>query len=583
MRFRFLTILYYWVRFFLAVIWLALRRKLNMATFAARLRVFVEQMGFLWVKIGQLLSLRQDIVPVAICEQLSKLQYQALGFDPAVSRKVIESELGCRIEDIFDEFEEHPFAAASISQVHRARLKEKGTRVAVKVQRPDVKWIFKKDMKLARMMVRLLRWFNVLPFMRWQEGLWELTEIMQEETDYRFESSNLRRLKKVLRNHKVYVPKVFRAHSAQHVLTMEFIDAPLMTEFLDAKAQRPEETEAWLKENKIKPKKLGQRLYLSLLRQIFEDEIFHGDMHPGNIMLLRNSRFALIDFGTAGHLEYEWLEKYVQSMMALTERNYAKAADLFLYLCPNLPPIDLTPAKEEMIRVFRNYAQRAAIKDLPYQEKSMSYMALELTKVWLKYGIMMGWSFAKMDRSFSTLDASLEGLIPEEDSNLLIADFFEQRRARRSKECFKRKNIARMIHALPEALLENRLYISNLLRNGSRVIAGTRTKLSHVVEVFVRVFRWAVALGGLYLIYHYTQPKAARSAALDTYTEPLAPHVTGFVEWLVPDFLDDGSSIIGSYWWLALVFVSCYLFFRSWRLIGRLQRNDIVDNKGPAL
>jgi ubiquinone biosynthesis protein len=583
LRFRIPAIVLDLIRFLLSVAWLALTRKLTKATFAVRLRVFLEKMGFLWIKAGQLLSLRSDLLPREICTELSNLQYQAFGFPPAIARQTIEAELGGPIETIFDEFEEHPFAAASISQVHKARLREEQAWVAVKVQRPDIQWVFSKDMGLLRILVKILNWFKIWPFMRWDEGMWEITEIMTEETDYRYEASNLRRLKKILRKHQVYVPKVFQRFSTQRVLTMEFIAAPLMTEYLAARDRRPEETAAWLRENKIKPRKLGRRLFLSLMRQLFEEELFHADMHPGNIMLLRNSRFALIDFGTAGHLEYEWLEKYLQSMKALTERNYAKAADLFLYLCPSLPAIDLAPAKEKMIRVFRAWAERAALKSLPYEEKSISYMALELTKVWLEYGIMMSWSFVKMDRSWSTLDASLTSLIPKDNYNKLFEEYFSQRNLRRSRECMKLKNIADFVSALPDVILEYRLYISNLMRRVSLVIEATRTKMSYVFELCSRGASWAAAIAGLYLTYHFLQPKADRAPMIDALSEPLRVHVTDFVEWLVPDFIDHGKSLLGDRWWILVILVDLYVFLRMRKIVKRMMQNDVVRNNSNQI
>src|SRR6516165_2556839 len=178
-------------------------------------------------------------------------------------------------------------------------------------------------------------WF--VPDLRWEEMLWELDQIVAEEIDYRFEASNMRRMRKSLWPHRVYVPKVFPSYCTKQVLVTEFIDGVLMTDYIRMLGDDPQRCAAWCAENKIRPRLVARRLYNSLLRQLLEDNLFHGDPHPGNIMLLRNSRIALIDFGTVGSMEREYHQKFGLLFKAMAGQDYAKSADLLLLLSGALP------------------------------------------------------------------------------------------------------------------------------------------------------------------------------------------------------------------------------------------------------
>lgn len=210
-----------------------LRRRLTPAVWARLVRSVLEELGGLWIKAGQLLSLRVDLFSEEFCSELSKLQHRAEGFPTRMARKIIEDELGHSIDQIFDHFTDEPFATASIGQIYRAHLRQEQVWVAVKVQRPYIAVQFVRDMQLINGIVRVLRIFPRLKFMRWDEALWELTELMQEELDYRFEASSVRRMRKTLKRHSIYVPKAFGRYVSRRVLVTEFIHAGLMSDFIN--------------------------------------------------------------------------------------------------------------------------------------------------------------------------------------------------------------------------------------------------------------------------------------------------------------------------------------------------------------
>src|SRR6185503_13279558 len=197
-----------------------------------------------------------------------------------------------------------------------------------------------------------------LRFLRSDEALWELTNIMNEELDYRYEDSAMSRLKKTLKRHDIYVPEVFRKYTTPRVLVTEFIHAALMADFIGMYLRSPERLSRWLTENNIDPKLVARRLLLSIFRQLFEDNLYHGDLHPGNIILLKDSRVAFIDMGTVGFTESEFLARLRIFTRALAVRDFSNAADMMFLLSTTLPSIDTDEMKSKFIRVFRSWASR---------------------------------------------------------------------------------------------------------------------------------------------------------------------------------------------------------------------------------
>src|SRR4051794_5112548 len=182
------------------------------------------------------------------------------------------------------------------------RLRRDGVLVAIKVQRPGIVALLERDLSVIKMLSRLAQHMPGSSHVPWDGLVRELRRVFTEEVDYRYEVSNLRRLRKTLREHNVYVPKVYRRLSGRQIIVMELIEGVLMSDYSRIQATDPTRAASWCEENNVEPRKVGSRLMRSFYRQMFEDNVFHGDLHPGNIVLLRDSRFALIDLGSIGTL-----------------------------------------------------------------------------------------------------------------------------------------------------------------------------------------------------------------------------------------------------------------------------------------
>jgi ubiquinone biosynthesis protein len=278
-------------------------------------------------------------------------------------------------------------------------------------------------------MVLLLRRMTAFPPSSWDEMLWEMEQIMLEEVDYRYEAANMRRMKRALRKHNVYVAEVF-PYSGKLVLVMEFIPGVLMSDFIQVGTNEPARLQQWMQENNVTPQKTGERLFISFFRQLFEDNLFHGDLHPGNILLLKDSRLAFIDFGTVGSNNAHFLSIYMRGMQAVGEQDYSKGIDYLFLLCDRLPRVNLEMVKATAVKAYQSWGDRTALRDLSYHEKSIGNMGASAGKLLAPYNVVMSWQFMKIGRTWSTLDASLSFLLPDVNFPQLLRTYFKGFRAR---------------------------------------------------------------------------------------------------------------------------------------------------------
>ena len=549
-----------------AALWLRLRGRLTRTVFARSTRILLEDLGGLWIKVGQLLSFRVDIFSPEFCRELSQLQHQALGFPPARARRIVEEELGVPIEHYFDHWDELPFAAASTGQIHRAHLRQEGVWVAVKVQRPHLVWTFSLDMDLIEAFVRFFKIIAFLPFMRWDEGLRELRQIMQEELDYRYEASAFIRMKKTLRKHNIYVPKLFSRYSRKRILVMEFIQAVLMADYIAAANTDPVRLAAWVKENNIKPELIARQLIHSIFRQLFEDNLYHGDLHPGNIILLRNSRIALIDFGASAFTEREYLQRFYLFFRALATRDYAKAADLTFLLGGALPVIDLEVVKGKLIEALKSWGIRTLVTDLPYHEKSLDNAFVQVTKIMFEYRCEVKWALLRIRRASATLDASLIHLFPDIDYNKLVAQYLRKAERRSLRNATSRFMLPGLIRAMTttmevvESVYENAVYQGSVIRRQSQIFEGTTSKFAHFFAVLCGQIALGQFLAGLFFLltflhqHHETIIRPVMGDQLSRLVQ-LFPHLDYQV-------------------WIMIIILDIYLFLTTLGLQRRFEEKD---------
>ena len=297
------------------------REQVDKLTRSERVRMALEELGPTFVKLGQMLSTRPDLIAVEFIEELSKLQDRVPPFSYAAVSQIIESELGVPPESMFEHFDESPLAAASIGQVHRARLKD-GEEVVVKVQRPGIRKIIEVDLEimlhLASLMERHLEEFQLNRPARIVE---EFARTLEKEIDYTIEASHIERFsRQFLDDATVYVPKVFRETTTERVLTMEYVEG--------VKASEIERIEKEGLDRKV----ITARGADLILKQVFDHGFFHADPHPGNIFVLPGNVICYLDFGMMGSIDRQSREDFADLVHSVVRRDESGAMHALLML-----------------------------------------------------------------------------------------------------------------------------------------------------------------------------------------------------------------------------------------------------------
>ena len=264
-----------------------------------RLRLAMESLGVTYLKLGQFLAMRFDVLPAAYCQELGNLFDKVPPTPFETARQVVESELGQPLNALFASFERASLAAGSIAQVHRARTHHDQD-VAVKVQRPGIRRIFESDVRNLRRLATLIDALGVLGFVSSREMVDDFASWTIREMDFTLEGQTADRLRQVALEYEV-VPEVFWGLTTSRVLTMEFLDGPnavQVQQLLDHGGR--ERLRAAYPDLDLDV--IMKRLAFISLRQLFVTGFFHGDPHPGNVIFLYDSRVALVDFGIFGEL-----------------------------------------------------------------------------------------------------------------------------------------------------------------------------------------------------------------------------------------------------------------------------------------
>lgn len=297
------------------------RNRLEKLSRAERVRMACEELGPTYIKFGQILSTRPDLVPVDFIKELSKLQDSVPSSPFSEVSRIIESELGAPPEAIFDYFEKTPIASASIGQVYRATLKD-GEAVAVKVQRPGIRKIIEVDLEIMLHLATLMeRHVEEMSLHQPVKIVEEFARTLEKEIDYTIEATNMERIAhNFLNDLTIYVPKVFRDTTTESILTTEFVEGIKVSE-IDR-----------LEKSGLDRKLITVRGADIVLKQIIKHGFFHADPHPGNIFVLPNNVICLLDFGMTGSVDRRTREDFIDLAESVVNRNESRATQVLLKL-----------------------------------------------------------------------------------------------------------------------------------------------------------------------------------------------------------------------------------------------------------
>jgi len=355
----------------------------------------VASLGPAFIKAGQALSTRPDIVPPVLLEELAQLQDQLPGFDPALAMACIEEDLGQPVDTIYAQLDREPISAASLGQVHKGLL-HNGQKVAVKVQRPGLREQITLDLYIVR---------NIAAWLNRNVGLIrsdlvalidELGKRVFEEMDYCNEASNAETFARLhAHNPRIAVPRIHREATSRRVLTMEWIEGVKLTN-LEA-----------VRELGIDPDELVQVGVNCSLQQLLEHGFFHADPHPGNLLALPDGRLAYLDFGMMSEVSRESRTGLIQAVVHLVNRNFAKLSKDFVSLGFLAEDVNLEPIVPAFEGVFGQALEMGVSR--------MDFKAVtdDLSGVMYKFPFRVPPYYALIIRSLVTLEGIALSVDPD--------------------------------------------------------------------------------------------------------------------------------------------------------------------------
>lgn len=335
-----------------------------------RLRMSFEQLGPTFVKLGQLLASRPDLIPLDWSEEFRKLHDQVAPEDFSEIRKILETHFGAPLEQVFLSFDEKPLAAASIAQVHHAQLKN-GAKVVVKVQRPGLDRIIEDDLQILRRLAWVLekyvpesRPFNPTAVIK------EFGHALELETNFAVEANNMRRFQQNFAGDKaIKIPEVYGEYSGRRVLVMEALEGVPLTQ------KHALDQDGIVREELLRQ---GLRAYLKM---VYRDGFFHGDLHPGNILILPNNQLGLVDFGVVGRISRRIKAAIANMFLALADEDFERMAYIHVDLSPFTEDVDV----DEFARDIRNLL--APYLGLTMKDVNLGRLLMQSTAVASRHGL----------------------------------------------------------------------------------------------------------------------------------------------------------------------------------------------------
>lgn len=376
------------------------REQVESLSLAQRIRHVCEELGPTFVKLGQVLSTRPDLVPLDWAHELEKLQKHVPPFPFAKAKEIIEAELRRPLHEVYERFDENPLAAASIGQAHRAVLHD-GDEVVVKVQRPDIRRTIEVDLEILFHLATLAeRHLEGARLMRPTKIVEEFARSIEQELDYGAEAAHLERFAaQFLDDPTVYVPQVYRDLTTSHVLTMEYVEGthPTDAETLDR---------AGLDRHVVVAR--GADL---ILRQIFVHGFFHADPHPGNIFVMPENVICYLDFGMMGRLDRRSREEIADLIYGVVAKDAAKTTAALIRLTEHDDDVEPDPRKLE--RDVSEFLDRHIVSRL--EELDLGRLLQQLLELVQRHRLRIPADLVMMLKALATVEGLGRMLAPDFD------------------------------------------------------------------------------------------------------------------------------------------------------------------------
>ena len=407
-----------------------------------RARHVLEELGPTYVKLGQILSMRPDLIPIEYTKEFEKLQDTVAPFDFTDVENVIRQDLGASIEDLFMSFDAQPIAAASIGQVHRARLHD-NTDVIVKVQRPDIKKVIDGDLDLMYSFAGFVEeHVQNAKLYRPTQLVDEFSRSILRELDYNLEAQNTDRFFHNFRDDpKIHIPKVYWDRTGEHVLTLEYIKGVKATDFdaIDAMG--------------YDKKSIADAGAKAFLKQVFEDGFFHADIHPGNVLVMEDGRIALLDFGMVGHITDDIKNALVDVLIAMTEYDVDRFIEISYDFGITSENVNIPALKLDLLDLLDKYYGRS-LKQL-----DCGVVMGEIMALLRRHQVMVPSNIALLSKGLITIGGFGMKMVPDFNITVLIEPYAKRliKKRMRPDIIFKdtvkdASNLMRYMHKMPRQI-----------------------------------------------------------------------------------------------------------------------------------
>ncbi|AXV40170.1 AarF/ABC1/UbiB kinase family protein [Methanobacterium sp. BAmetb5] len=417
------------------------------ATSPERLRMVFEELGPTFIKLGQMMSTRPDLVGPQMAQEFTRLQDDTLPFDFDTVKIIVEGELGQPLNELFQSFEEKQLAAASIGQVHRAILKD-GTLVAVKVQRPGIQDTVEKDLiimhhlaDLINQKIPTLRVFNI------PQVVDEFEKSIRKEMDYGLEARNTQNFQaNFAQDDGVRAPVVFLDYSTSLVLTMEFIQGTKMSQVME-------------NPHGFDPELLAERVAKSYFQQLLLDGFFHADPHPGNLYVLEDNVVCYLDFGMMGHIDHDFMQNLGELFVQVIDYKVDAIINQLIYMEIITDSVDRNVLKRDIMDILDRY-YGASLSDI-HLGHILSELALPLIT---KYQARVPPEFTLIARAVTLIEEVAYSLDNQFDATAQFKPMVKKLLLQK----FTPKNMADLFM---DNLFEMEHLVKNLPQNINRLVA----------------------------------------------------------------------------------------------------------------
>ena len=376
-----------------------------------KFREALESLGPMFIKLGQLLSTRTDIFDYEVSKELNKLTDNCAPVDFSYISDLIKKELGVKSESILKNIEVTPLASASLAQVHRLKVNEE--EMVIKVQRPYLFQQIKGDLAAIKDGVKMLRFFyKGYPRVNLMDLASDYENVLLNELDFRIEAANAKKTFEIFKNsHLLYVPKIFDEYTTKKILVMEYVDGIPVTDVNQ------------MKEKGLDLKKLSENGVQIFLKQVFDDNFFHADMHPGNIFASKETpgspSYYAVDYAICGSITESNQILLAQMISCLTERDFYSLAQLFIFA----EWVDEKTKTEDLESVLR--ANCESVLDSPLSEILFGELLLNLFDSMRKFDLYLDNDLMLLIKTLIHIEGMGRQIYPELDFWIVATPFLK--------------------------------------------------------------------------------------------------------------------------------------------------------------